>query len=184
VSVNYFLIPVQGVTYSHIINFIFVVWLTYFIQSVQYLIAWETRHNLDYFHISRPVNQKATVYLLVVDLHILLEQITLSSFTQSHSRSSICMIPRCNLIYLYHHVLIYTVSVIMVMSVCRSHTNQLLCSLSSHAHNCSHAACTVTIVADCFLVIWPLSSVPLWSGSNFGAFVYIGNDGCMFWSWL
>ena len=33
--------------------------------------------------------------------------------------------------------------------------------------------------------IRPLSdTVPLWSGNSFGAFVYVGNDGCMFCSWL
>jgi len=33
--------------------------------------------------------------------------------------------------------------------------------------------------------IRPLSdTVPLWSGSSFGAFVYIGNDGCMLCSWF
>jgi len=33
--------------------------------------------------------------------------------------------------------------------------------------------------------VQPLSdTVPLWFGSSFGAFVYIGNDGCMFCSWL
>jgi len=31
------------------------------------------------------------------------------------------------------------------------------------------------------LIIRPLSdTVPLWSGSSFSAFVYVGNDGCMF----
>ena len=33
--------------------------------------------------------------------------------------------------------------------------------------------------------IWLLSdTVLLWSGSSFGAFVYVGNDGCMCCSWL
>jgi len=27
-------------------------------------------------------------------------------------------------------------------------------------------------------------TVPLWSGSSFSAFVYIGNDGCIICSWL
>jgi len=48
-------------------------------------------------------------------------------------------------------------------------------------------ACTDLIqetaqTVDIFTSIRPLSdTVPLWSGSSLGAFVYTGNDGCMFY---
>jgi len=46
--------------------------------------------------------------------------------------------------------------------------------------SCSTACCNAELTFLSFL-IRPLSdTVPLWPGSSFGAFVYIGNDGCIF----
>jgi len=73
------------------------------------------------------------------------------------------------------------------------------CSVSiAHLRNCSldmsvYCSASAAIINCCccyfFICFWmlirPLSdTVPLWSGSSCGAFVYVGNDGCMFCSWL